>query len=103
MSVKTITIESNTSKRGKLDVQSFPCRILDDEEDRKRFYILKVTKRILQQKRFNLTPGCRIIDNNSVYLIQDISYWPRPYYPILTVDLDAPTTSCTSKGEPENE
>lgn len=100
MSSKVITIETNTSKRGQLDIRSFSCHILDWEEANKRFYILDETKRTLQQKRFIVTPGCRIIDDDKVFLIQDVLYWPRPYHPILAINLDSTVSSSIQhKGE----
>ena len=88
MEHKLITILTNTSKKGKLDTRSLPCQVLDFEN--KRCFVLDETKRTLQQKRFYITPGCRIIDDGNTYYIHEVLYWPRPLHPILVVRLDFP-------------
>lgn len=86
MERKTITIQTNTQKKGKLDQRSFSCQVI--EHLNQRVYVLDESKNDLTRKRFDLTPGCRIIDNGICYPIQDIFYSPRPMYPHLIVFTD---------------
>ena len=83
MDHKTITIQTNTEKKDKLDQRSFSCQIL--ELGKTRTYVLDETKNDLTRKRFSLTPGCRVFDDGVMYIIQDIHYWPKPMYPFLIV------------------
>ena len=83
MGNKTITVQTNTPKKGKLDQRSFSCQVL--VFGKTRTYVLDETKNDLTRKRFNLTPGCRVIDNGITYVIQGIHYWPKPMYPFLIV------------------
>ena len=81
MEMKTITVQTNTQKKGKLDQRSFRCQAFELGE--RLIYVLDETKNDLTRKRFNLTPGCRIIDDGIVYSIEDIQYWKKPKYPFL--------------------
>ena len=81
MEKKTVTIQTNTQKKGKLDQRTFACQTITLGE--KLIYVLDETKNDLTRKRFNLTPGCRIIDDGIVYSIEDIQYWKKPKYPFL--------------------
>ena len=83
MNRKTITIESNTMKKGKLDRQSFTCQLFESGD--KRVYVLDRTKRDLVRYHFTLTPGCRILDDGVTHVIKDIWYPPAPKYPHLIV------------------
>ena len=84
MDEKAITIQTNEAKKGKLDQRSFECTVYDFEHE--RYYALNVTRSDLLRRHFIITPGCRIIDEGTTYLIQDILYPTRPLYPYLVVD-----------------
>ena len=86
MDRKTITIQTNTQKKGKLDQRSFTCQVLEYENQ--KIYALNETRRDLGLKRFNLTVGCRIIDDGICYPIQNIFFTERPARPILIVSRD---------------
>ena len=86
MDRKIITIQTNTQKKGKLDQRSFPCQILEFKNQ--RIYVLDDTKRDLGLKRFDITVGCRIIDDGVCYPIQNIFYTERPARPFLVVHAD---------------
>ena len=81
MNRKTITIQTNTLKKGKLDQRSFTAQIL--ELGKSRIYVLDDSKNAITRKRFDLTPGCRIFDDSITLDIQDIQYWKAPMYPFL--------------------
>lgn len=83
MSSKTIIIESNLMKRGKLDRKPFSCQVITSDD--KVVYVLDITKREVVHKHFLLTVGCRIIDDETTYTIKDIWYPPKPKYPHLIV------------------
>ena len=84
MEKKTITIQSNTVKKGKLDQRSFTCQYF--EGDSVKMYMLDETRNDLVHKHFNLAVGCRIIDDGVTYYIEEIQYSPRPSHPVLIVD-----------------
>ena len=84
MNRKTITIQTNKLKKKKLDQRTFPCQIFDLNNGT-RVYVLDETKNDLTRKRFELTPGCRIMDDGVTYIIEDIQYWKKPMYPFLAV------------------
>ncbi len=86
MENKTIIIETNTLKKGKLDRRSFTCRVFDEKN--RRVYVLDETRRDVRHKHVTLTPGCRIIDGNTTYTIKDIWHPSPPKYPHLIVDLN---------------
>ena len=83
MNRKTITIQTNTFKKGKPDQRSFACQTI--ELAPRRIYVLEETKNDLTRKRFTVTPGCKIIDDGDSYTIEDIKYWKKPMYPFLVV------------------
>lgn len=83
MEKKTITIQTNEVKKGKLDQRSFPCQLLEFEDS--IVYVLDDTKNNLTRKRFSLTPGCRVIDDGVYYPIQNIFYSERPARPYIVV------------------
>ena len=83
MEWKTVTIQTNTKKKGKLDQRSFQCHVINYGEQ--IIYAMKESRRDLGLKRFNLTEGCRIIDDGVCYPIQDIFYSNRPARPYLVV------------------
>ena len=81
MNYRDITIQTNTSKKGKLDQRSFKAqRIKVGDND---VYVLDETKRDLIRKRFDLAPGCRIQDDGIIYRVMDIWYSPKPYHPFI--------------------
>ena len=84
MGNKSITIQTNTKKKGKLDQRSFTCELA--EHGNQKVYVLDNSCRDLSLKRFSLTEGCRIFDNEICYPIQKIMYLPRPKRPLLIVD-----------------
>ena len=84
MEKKNVTIQTNTSKKRRLDQRSFPCQFY--EEKGLMIYVLDDTKRDLAHKRFNLTAGCRIIDDGITYFIVDVKYSPAPKHPYIIVD-----------------
>ncbi len=84
MEKKTITIQTNTVKKGRLDQRSFSCCVYENEGT--RAYQLDETGNDLVRKHFTLSPGCRIIDDGKIYFIDDIKYPPRPSRPLLIVD-----------------
>lgn len=84
MENRTIIIQTNTTKRGKLDQRSFACQVYEYQGN--RIYMLDDTKSDLIRKHFTITTGCRIIDNGVTYLISNIQYSPRPIHPCLTVN-----------------
>lgn len=83
MDRKTITIETNTLKKKKLDRRSFTCQIL--EFPGRRIYVLDDTKRELGLKRFSLEEGCRVIDNGITYPIYKIFFSPVPQQTFIIV------------------
>ena len=83
MDRKTITIETNTLKKKKLDRRSFSCQILEFPD--RRMYVLDDTKRTLGLKRFTLEDGCRVIDDGVTYPISRIFFSPAPQQAILIV------------------
>ena len=87
METRTITIQTNTPKKGKLDQRSFSCQVL--EHMNQKIYVLNETKNDLTRKRFTLTEGCRVIDDGICYPIQHIYYSPRPMYPHIVVFPDS--------------
>ena len=87
MNRKTITIQTNEKKKGKLDQRSFTCQILDYGDQ--RIYALDDTKRDLGLKRFTLTEGCRIFDDGACYFIENIFYTERPARPFLVVKTES--------------
>ena len=84
MEKKTITVQTNTVKKGRLDQRFFTCQYY--EGDGVRMYMLDETKNDLVHKHFNLSAGCRIIDDDVTYYIEEIQYSPRPSHPVLIVD-----------------
>ncbi len=84
MEKKTITVQTNTVKKGRLDQRSFSC--LHYEGDGVRMYMLDDTRIDLVHKRFNLSAGCRVIDDGVTYYIEEVQYSPRPSRPVLIVD-----------------
>ena len=86
MDRKTITIQTNTRKKRKLDQRLFTCQVF--EHGNQRFYSLDDTKRDLGLKRFSLDEGCRVFDNGICYPIQRIYYTERPARPFIMVNLD---------------
>ena len=84
MEKKTVTIQTNTPKKGRLDQRSFTCQVYEDKDQ--RVFILDDTKRDLTLKRFNLTKGCRVIEDGITYFIDEVWYSPRPSHPVLIVD-----------------
>ena len=84
MEMKTIIIQTNTPKKGRLDQRSFTCQVYEDKDQ--RIYMLDDTKRGLTLKRFNLTKGCRVIEDGITYYIEEVHYSPRPSHPVLIVD-----------------
>ena len=86
MNSRTIIIESNISKKGKLDRKPFTCQVF--ESMNKKTYVLDNTKRELVHKHFTLTIGCRIIDKDVIYFIENIWYPPAPKHPHLIVSLE---------------
>ena len=93
MEMKTITIQTNETKKGKLDQRPFTCQMLEFEES--IIYVLDDTKNSLTRKRFTLTPGCRIIDGGVTYIIQNIMYSERPMRPYLVINRKASFKSVT--------
>ena len=89
MNRKTITIQTNTIKKGKPDQRSFACQII--ELPPRRIYVLEETKNTLTRKRFTVVQGCKIIDDGVSYTIEDIEYWKKPMYPFLVVFSDPKT------------
>ncbi len=83
MGNRTITIETNTLKKGKLDRRTFTCQLLEFEN--LLVYVLDDTKNQLTRKRFTLECGCRLYDGDSKYVIQDINYLGMTAHPYLTV------------------
>ena len=83
MDRKTITIETNTLKKKKLDRRSFSCQILEFSD--RRMYVLDDTKRTLGLKRFTLEEGCRVIDDGVTYSIAKIFFSPAPQQTFLIV------------------
>lgn len=83
MEKKTVIIQTNTTKKGKLDQRSFTCQLHVDGEN--RLYVLDDTKSDLTNKHFTLTRGCRITDDGVTYLIRDVSYLSRPAHPYITI------------------
>ena len=83
MNRKTITVQTNVKKKGKLDQRSFTCQVIELGES--RVYILDKTKNDLTRKRFQLTPGCRLTDEGITYNIENIEYWKKPMYPFLII------------------
>ena len=86
MDNKTIIIQTNTKKKGRLDQRSFTCQILQFENT--KVYVLDKTKNDLTRMRFTLTEGCRIIDDGICYPIQDIYFSSRPMRPHLVVSTE---------------
>lgn len=84
MEKKTITIQSNTVKKGKLDQRSFTCQYY--EGNSVKMYMLDETRNDLVHKHFNLSVGCRVIDDGITYYIKEVQYTTRPSRPILIVD-----------------
>lgn len=84
MEKKTVTIQTNSPKKGRLDQRSFTCQVYEDKDQ--RVYILDDTKRDLTLKRFNLTKGCRVIEDGITYFINEVRYSPRSSRPVLIVD-----------------
>ena len=84
MEKKTITVQTNTVEKGRLDQRSFSC--LYYEGDGVRMYMLDDTRIDLVHKRFNLSAGCRVIDDGVTYYIEEVQYSPRPSRPVLIVD-----------------
>ena len=81
MNRKTITVQTNVKKKGKLDQRSFTCQVIELGES--RVYVLDNTKNDLTRKRFQLTPGCRLTDEGITYNIENIEYGKKPMYPFL--------------------
>ncbi len=84
MEKRAITVQTNTVKKGRFDQQSFTCQYY--EVNGLKMYMLDKTKRDLMLKHFNLTAGCRVIDNGVTYYIKEVQYSPRPSHPVLIVD-----------------
>ena len=86
MNSRTITIINNPLKTGLSYQRPFTCQVF--ESGNMRTYVLDDTKRELVHKHFVLSVGCRIIDNDTTYIIKDIWYPPKPKHPHLIVFTD---------------
>ena len=70
MDRKIITIQTNTQKKGKLDQRTFPCQILEFENQ--RIYVLDDTKRDAESSMVRFVIPSRISSTQNDLLARSL-------------------------------
>ena len=78
MEKKIITIQTNKTKKGKLDQRSFHCQVIKINGTRN--YVLIATEKDLS----DIAPGCKIFEDGEEYRVRKIFCWPSLKYTFIT-------------------
>ena len=86
MDTKEIVIQSFNLKKGKPEKRKFNCQLITIGNT--RTYVLDKTRSDLQRTNFKIAPGCKVFDNDVLFRINSIFFWPRPTYVFIKVYRD---------------